>query len=150
MSGKDIVEQSSGAYGMIYLGSYLHVTEERVIPKLLQCGCAVGLYLSLRKLISKREVALHLSIHTSESFVVMILTIEMWPLHKSVECVSAQLVRTFPSILGKYRAFFIGPICMLSDCPTGGQGDKRTSSRISTLGAIHDFPACHLSFITSS
>ena len=150
MREKCIVEQSLGAYGINYLGSYLDVAEERMILKLLQCGCAISFYLSLGKLISKREVAFHFRNHTSESFVVMILTIEMWPLHKSVECVAALLVRTFPSILGKYRAFFVGPICMLSECSTSSQGDKRTSSRMSTLGATQDFPACHLSFITSS
>ena len=50
----------------------------------------------------------------------MILTIEMYPLHRSVECVGAQLVRTFPSILGKYRAFFVGPV-LCSVISTGGQ-----------------------------
>ena len=150
MSEKWVVGQSLGAYDINYHGSYLDVAEERMILKLLQCGCAVSLYLSLGKRISRREVPSHLRDHTSESFVVMILTIEMWPIHKSVECVAAELVRTFPCILGKYRAFFVGPISMLSECPTNSQGDKRTSSRMSTLGAIQDFPAYHLSFITSS
>ena len=68
-------------------------------------------------MIDKGVTAIHWRNHTSESFVVMILTIEMWSLHRSVECVTAQLVRTFPSILGKYRAFCVCPICMLSDGP---------------------------------
>jgi hypothetical protein len=102
---KCIVEQSIGAYFAKQFGSYLDVTEERMILILLECGCAVGLNLSLGQLISIGGIAVHMRDHTSESFVVMILTTEMWPLHKSVECVTAQLVRTFPSILGKYRAF---------------------------------------------
>jgi len=77
MSDNGIVGQSLEAHNTKQFGSYLYIAEERVIPKLLQCGCAVGLYLSLRQLISKGQIAFYLRNHTSESFVVIILTIEM-------------------------------------------------------------------------
>ena len=46
MGEKCIVGQPLGAYD---IGSYLDVAEERMILILLQCGCAVSLYLSLGK-----------------------------------------------------------------------------------------------------